>query len=604
MERLKDYISTAKQILKKNLASLILFEVSFRIFMTILLRQAGQWVLGQILRLQGYRYMTADNCERVLTHPASILTILAALLILLLLLLFECCGILACFERGWKKEKITMPGIIRAGATGALRAVRSHPLGWIIYMAASAPFLSLNLILWEVSRAKFAAVMLQKFFGRLPQPLLILLPTAVLALSMLVTFSLPRRLLRGETFRESWKKTRTRLRGKGKWNVAGTVLVQGLALLLTALLHLAAIMIMTTGVKFGRSPGSEVSAVLIYGSWIRQAAGVAAGSLGLTASLLFLYTFFAREDKTAVSRPAPGKRGRLLSLLTGPRMNAAATALILASEVLFVLLLMRGSIPDKNVPDSGVEVTAHRGGARIAPENTLSAMEAAVNALADYAEIDVQETKDGEIVLLHDTNLARVTGLNADIWDLTYDEVSRLDAGIKFHKKFRGEKIPTLGEVLEYCRGKIRLNIELKYNGHNPEIVPKVIKIIEDYDCVDSCVVTSMNYNYLEQIKELNPDITTGYTLAMIYGNPEEMTAADFFSVKHTYLNRAFVTKAHSLGKKVCAWTLNYQGDMQRMIDCGVDNLITDDPELVRKVILGELEEDPSWLDLLKYALR
>lgn len=105
MERLKDYISTAKQILKKNLASLILFEVSFRIFMTILLRQAGQWVLGQILRLQGYRYMTADNCERVLTHPASILTILAALLILLLLLLFECCGILACFERGWKKGK-------------------------------------------------------------------------------------------------------------------------------------------------------------------------------------------------------------------------------------------------------------------------------------------------------------------------------------------------------------------------------------------------------------------------------------------------------------------------------------------------------------------
>lgn len=92
-------------------------------------------------------------------------------------------------------------------------------------MAASAPFLSLNLILWEVSRAKFAAVMLQKFFGRLAQPLLILLPTAVLALSMLVTFSLPRRLLRGETFRESWKKTRTRLRGKGKWNVAGAVLV-------------------------------------------------------------------------------------------------------------------------------------------------------------------------------------------------------------------------------------------------------------------------------------------------------------------------------------------------------------------------------------------
>ena len=72
-------------------------------------------------------------------------------------------------------------------------------------------------------------------------------------------------------------------------------------------------------------------------------------------------------------------------------------------------------------------------------------MEAAVNALADYAEIDVQETRDGEIVLLHDTNLSRVTGVDAKIWDLTYAEVSQLDAGIKFHKKFRGEKIPSLG---------------------------------------------------------------------------------------------------------------------------------------------------------------
>ena len=164
--------------------------------------------------------------------------------------------------------------------------------------------------------------------------------------------------------------------------------------------------------------------------------------------------------------------------------------------------MMRGTIPDKAIPDSTVEVTAHRGGARIAPENTISAMEAAVNALADYAEIDVQETRDGEIVLLHDTNLSRVTGVDAKIWDLTYAEVSQLDAGIKFHKKFRGEKIPSLGEVLDYCRGKIRLNIELKYNGHNPDIVPKVVRLIEEHDFVDSCVITSMNYSFLEQVKD------------------------------------------------------------------------------------------------------
>ena len=65
------------------------------------------------------------------------------------------------------------------------------------------------------------------------------------------------------------------------------------------------------------------------------------------------------------------------------------------------------------------------------------------------------------------------------------------------------------------------------------------------------------------------------------------MDAADFFSVKYTYITEGFVEHAHSLGKEICAWTLNYQGDMQRMVNCGVDNIITDDPELVRKVILG-----------------
>ena len=164
----------------------------------------------------------------------------------------------------------------------------------------------------------------------------------------------------------------------------------------------------------------------------------------------------------------------------------------------------------------------------MAPENTISAMEYAIEAMADYAEIDVQETKDGEIVLLHDNNLKRVTGLNANIWNLTYDEVSQLDAGIKFHKKFRGEKIPTLNEVIECCKGKIRLNIEIKYNGHNSQIVKKVVKIIEDQGFEDSCVLTSMNYKFLEQAKELNPKITTGYTMSMIYGDLSKLTAADF----------------------------------------------------------------------------
>ena len=601
---MKGFFKAAVQIIRENFISLFLFELTFRVLAAIFLLRTGHWVIDRLLQFQGYSYLTPDNYESFLSHPLTVLTILAVLLLIFLALLFECCGILTCFERGWRREKITLPGMIRAGAAGCLALIRRFPLRWILYMAGAAPFLSLHLILWEISRAKLAAVTLQKLSGAVAVPVLAVLLAAVFFLSMCFCFTLPQRILRREEGKTVRNDTRRILKGRFGRGLGCACLVQVLAFAAVLLLFVAAIAVMTAAVKFGRSQGNEISAVLVYGGWIRLAAGITAGSAGLTASLLYLYTFFARSDKRELPVRAPGRRGRLLQLLSGRRMLGLLTALIVASEGLLVLFLMRDSIPDKTVGDGSVAVTAHRGGARVAPENTLSALEAAVDSLADYAEIDVQETADGEIVLLHDTNLKRVTGLNANIWDLTYEEVSQLDAGIKFHKKFRGEKIPTLGEALEYCRGKIRLNIELKYNGHNAQIVPKVVKIIEEYGFEENCVVTSMNYKYLEQIKQLNPDIVTGYTLSMVYGNLSKMTAADFFSVKYTYLSRSLVRRAHLLGKEVCAWTLNYQGDIQRMIDCGADNIITDDPELVRRVILGELDLNPSYWDLLNYALR
>ena len=131
-----------------------------------------------------------------------------------------------------------------------------------------------------------------------------------------------------------------------------------------------------------------------------------------------------------------------------------------------------------------------------------------------------------------------------------------------------------------------------------------MVRIIEEQEFAENCVLTSMNYKFLEQAKALNPKIRTGYTMNMTYGDLENMDGADFFSVKYTYITERFVEKVHALGKEVYAWTLNYQGDIQRMVNCKVDNIITDDPELVRQVILGGTDRSPGFLELLKYALK
>jgi len=151
--------------------------------------------------------------------------------------------------------------------------------------------------------------------------------------------------------------------------------------------------------------------------------------------------------------------------------------------------------------DHRVAVTAHRGSSKLAPENTLSAVRRAIEDGADFAEIDVQETADGVVVLFHDTDLMRIAGLKKNIWQVTYPEIKSLDVGSWFSKDYIGERIPTLVETIELARDKIKLNIELKFNGHEKQLVTNVVKIIEDHQFKSRCVISSLNFAGLQQVK-------------------------------------------------------------------------------------------------------
>ena len=125
-------------------------------------------------------------------------------------------------------------------------------------------------------------------------------------------------------------------------------------------------------------------------------------------------------------------------------------------------------------------VTAHRGYSAAAPENTLPAFQLAIDQGCEWAELDVQMTRDGVVMVTHDTSLRRCTGRNENIYDLTYNEVRKLDAGRWFGQKYTGAKVPTLEEVLDLCKGKIQLNIEIKPNTATPELEAETIRIIRE----------------------------------------------------------------------------------------------------------------------------
>ena len=185
---------------------------------------------------------------------------------------------------------------------------------------------------------------------------------------------------------------------------------------------------------------------------------------------------------------------------------------------------------------------------------------------------------------------------------MNYDEIRGLDAGGWFRKEFAGEPVPTLNEVLDYCKGKLNLNIEIKSNGHNEDIVPKVLELIEEYHMEDQCIVTSMDYHFLRQVKEWNPEITTGYIMSVAYGDVSRLEYADLLSVKYIYVTESMVRSAHEAGKQVHAWTVNAKGNIMRMNSMGVDNIITDRTTLVREVLAQENTD--TFVELLKIALR
>ena len=233
-------------------------------------------------------------------------------------------------------------------------------------------------------------------------------------------------------------------------------------------------------------------------------------------------------------------------------------------------------------------IMAHRGFSAEAPENTIPAFQMCIDNRFTAAELDVQMLGDGTIVVLHDDNLKRTTGVDKNVWEVTYDEIKDLDNGSFFDKAFAGTTIPTLDEVMRIAgRGnnKLYLNIEIKRNGHDDGIVEKVVEIIRKNNYMDYCDVTSQDYETLEEVRKVDPEILTAYTSVIGIGDIETLDAADIISIQETFATYENIDRLHKAGKRVFVWTVNEEDTMKKLVSLNVDAILTNDPALCRSVI-------------------
>ncbi|WP_071460874.1 glycerophosphodiester phosphodiesterase [Bacillus massilinigeriensis] len=237
-----------------------------------------------------------------------------------------------------------------------------------------------------------------------------------------------------------------------------------------------------------------------------------------------------------------------------------------------------------------IDNVAHRGASGYAPENTIAAFDKAVDMKADYIEIDVQRSKDGKLVIIHDTTVDRTTNGTGAVKDLTLEQLRSLDAGSFKGPEFTGEKIPTFEEVLDRYRGKAGILIELKAPEKYPGIEEEVAHLLKvrnlDKPRNNKIIIQSFNFDSVKKTNQLLPNVPVGVltssrTHTTDQALKEFATYADYFNPSYGIVTKELVDKVHGLGMGISSWTVRTPEAAQFLIDMKVDAIITDYPDYV-----------------------
>ncbi len=254
---------------------------------------------------------------------------------------------------------------------------------------------------------------------------------------------------------------------------------------------------------------------------------------------------------------------------------------------------------------SKVNVISHRGANRYAPQNTVPAFEKALEIGIDGFETDVHFTADRHIVICHNYTVDETSNGSGNVADMTLERLRDLDFGSYFDEKFAGTKLPLLEEFLEICKDdsvKV-MNIEIKEpKDGNKEIADKTIEMVKEFGLFDKLIVSSFDPAILVRCKHVDSACKTGflyspdrsityYRMLLNYVDFAKEIGADYLHPHYSLVYPAYVTKLHKNGIGVNPWTVDNPDTVRRMIEYGVDGIITNVPDQVNTIV-GEYEEN------------
>ena len=596
-------LSGVKRDFTLNLSNLLIFDIFFKVVATAIFSPVSAWIFNRMVKAGGSLVIGNEQILSFILTPIGIVAFIVAGGLTLAIIFTEQAGLILIAARTQtgrtmkffeafftmlKYLRVLIELGIRQVIMGGLYLVPLAAVGGVTFLILGSQH-DLNYLLVEKPPVFWIGAAIA----------VILAICALLVIGILYVrwiFSVPLCVLEDEKAGPALRKSRRLVAGNF---LRIAVIIFGWSLLMIAVTAIATFLLDVVSESIlksiGENPTLIIAAVIVLlALYAMTAAALAFIAFAVSCLLITRLYYHIRGQKGLPATPQPGDV--LAEKLPQPSRRKIVWGVALLALV-FTTVSSFFIIEGMDV-DRKVAVTAHRGSSKDAPENTLSAVHRAIEDGADFAEIDVQETADGVIVLLHDSDLMRIAGVNKKIWELTYAEIKTLDAGSWFSSEFQSERVPTLTEILKLARGEIKLNIELKFNGHEKQLVEKVVKIIEDNNFKSQCVISSLNFEGLKKVRALDPELKIGYIVAKLIGNMFRVDT-DFLSLNSGMVTADVVAGARKRKREVHVWTINTTDNMSYFINLGVDNIITDYPAK----LVALINERDSLSDIEKLLL-
>lgn len=592
-------------IIKINGREIILFEIFYRIVTNVIFLSLFTRGMTFAVKKSGYSYLTAKNIGWFLLKPATLPVLAGIGLVGIIFILIETCCLLSAYQAGERGEKLTAHEIFFRGLVKSVRFLNKK--NWL--------FLFMNLLLAAafnydlIARGILHVKPLNDVVRNMKQNMIaqttawgILLVLVLVMIPCLFTVHFC--ILDKRNGKEALAGSVAIMKKHGIFAILQTVILNVLTLLvIRGLLY---VLTFLTAVIIGTFVDKSITLALFLTAydWLELGSVVFGGIVGVVLNFALLsgmYYYYRDKEDMAPELLISEEENRLQNQ-THRRTRQFILATLSACCLLFLYDVITNGISFAREVLIETQITAHRGSSMDAPENTLPAIQLAIDQMADFVEIDVQETSDGEIILLHDKSFKRTCGVNRQPSKMTYEEIKLLDAGSYMGEEYKGTQVPTLAQVLALCKGKINLNIELKNNG-SPNLPEKVAAMVEEFGMEEQCVFTSTSLAFLTKVKEYNEDLKTGYILSTAYGNIYDTQGVDFLSVNYGLVNAKGLETAHENGLEVHVWTVNSKTVIERMKRLGVDNIITDYPVLVREILYREKDTE-NFLEFMKMVIK